>query len=213
MGATCTNPSFNLVCRSSVYRGVFSHGYWGKDKTKKKVWCLDFKSGTWTGYPDLLQGVVWPVVGCIDKSVFVVFKTNSKSKNERRGSEISLQCLQTATASPSWEFKTPLPDSVTKTSGTRAVTVAGQLYLLGGDDRLCLRYDPTADGWTILAQSPQPYRGGAALVTNNKIIICGGRKDNVGTDSIEEYDPSTNTWTLLPVKLPVPLYLHGIIRA
>ena len=185
----------------------------GSSESIKKVWCLDFKTGTWTDYPDLLQGVVLPAVGCIDKSVFVVFPTNAWRKHERRGSEISLQCLKTTTASPSWEFKSPLPDSVTNTDFTQAVTFEGQLYLLGRHDRLCLWYDPTADAWAVLAQSLQPHRGGAALVMNNKIIICGGWDDEVGTDTIEEYDPSTNTWTLLPVKLPVPLFLHGIIHA
>ena len=49
----------------------------GQEERIKKVCCLDFKSGTWTDYPDLLQGVVWPPVGCINRSVFVVFPTNS----------------------------------------------------------------------------------------------------------------------------------------
>ena len=185
----------------------------GMGESVKKVWCLNLRTGTWAHYPDLLQGVVAPTVGCIDKSIFVVFPTNQESEARRRGYEVSLQCLNTANANPSWEFKTPLPDSITDTIGTRAVTCAGQLYLLGGSARLCVRYDPTADAWTALAQSLKPHRGGAALVMNDKIIICGGYKDDVITDSIEEYDPSTNTWKLLPVKLPEPLSVHGIILA
>ena len=179
----------------------------------KNVWILDFRTRTWTDYPDLLQGVVWPAVGCIDRIVFVVSPTNRWSETGRRGSGVSLQCLNTTTANPSWEFKTSLPNCVTNTNGTSAVTCAGQLYLIGGDDRLCLRYDPTADAWTVLAQSLQPHNAGAALVMNNKIITCGGCTGDAGTDNMEEYDPSTNTWKLLPVKLPVPLYWHGIIRA
>ena len=89
------------------------------------------------------------------------------------------------------------------------MTLAGLLYVVGGDDRICVQYDPTMDAWTVLAQSLQQHFHGAALVMNDKIIICGGK--SVGTDSIEEYDPSTNTWRLLPVKLPEPLYHHGII--
>ena len=94
----------------------------------KKVWCLDFRTGTWAAYPDLLQGVVWAAVGCIDGSVFVVFPTNLESRYERRGSEISLQSLNTATVNPAWSFKAPLPDSEADTNGTQAVTFAGQLY-------------------------------------------------------------------------------------
>ena len=69
------------------------------------------------------------------------------------------------------------------------------------------------DAWTVLTQSLYPHRGGAALVMNDRIIICGGWIDDVATDGIEEYDPSTNSWRLLPVKLPVPLYGHSITLA
>ena len=175
----------------------------------KQACCLDLRKGTWTKCPDLLQGVAWPAVGCVDKSVFVIFPTSVLCKHERRGSEVSLQCFNTATSC--WSFKTPLPDSVSDTTGTKAVTLAGLLYLVGGSDRICVRYNPTIDAWTVMARSLQQHWGGAALVMNDKIIICGGEKDRAGTDGIEEYDPSTNTWRLLSVKLPESLFKHGVI--
>ena len=70
----------------------------GHDGRMKQARCLDLRTGTWRKCPDLLQGVVYPAVGCADKSVFVIFPTNNGSQHERRVSEVSLQCFNTTTS-------------------------------------------------------------------------------------------------------------------
>ena len=54
-----------------------------------------------------------------------------------------------------------------------------------------------------------------AVVVNGKIILSGGTTFDykVFQDIIEEYDPSTNSWRQLSVKLPQPLYDHCMILA
>ena len=184
-------------------------GGWGD--RKKKVVSLDFKNMIWRTCPDMLQGMVFPVLGCIKATIFVILNTRVTNKDERRGSEISLQCYNTETSI--WCFKAPLPDGVTNTNGARTVTIKDLLYVAGGEGKICTSYNPTLDTWTILSPTLKPHWGGAALVRNNKFVICGGREDNLGSDSIEEFDPATNTWHLLPVKLPAKLREHGIIIA
>ena len=202
--ATC---GAGAVCVAGALLMVL--GGW-EDKKKKAV-SLDLKTMTWRTCPDMLQGLVFPIVGCIKANVYVILKTNAANKNERRGSEISLQCYNTETSI--WNFKAPLPDGVTSTWGAYAVTIKDLLYVVGGDGMICTSYNPALDTWTILSPTLEPHCDGAALVRNGKIVICGGGKDYSGSDDIEEFDPTTNTWRLLPVKLPAKLNEHGIIMA
>ena len=178
---------------------------------KKQAMSLNLKNMIWKTCPDMLQGVVWPIVGCIKANVYVILPTSTFNKDERRGSEISLQCYNTETSV--WSFKAPLPDSVKKTAGARSATIKDLLYVAGGVGKICTSYNPTLNTWTILSPTLEPHMSGAVLVRNNKIVICGGAKDNLGSDDIEEFDPATNTWSLLPGKLPAKLHEHGIIKA
>ena len=184
-------------------------GGWGD--RKNKALSLDLKTMIWKTCPDMLLGIVWPIVGCIKANVYVILNTSSANEDERRGSEISLQCYNTERSI--WCFKAPLPDGVTNTVGAHAVTIKDLLYVAGGHGKICTSYNPALDTWTILSPTLEPHCNGAALVRNNKIVICGGVESISRSDSIEEFDPATNTWRLLPVKLPAKLNEHGIIMA
>ena len=131
------------------------------------------------------------------------------NKETRKGDEISVQCYDTTTST--WTFKSPLPTSIRNTAGAQAVTIGGQLYLVGGAGPVCARYDPKSDNWTVLASPQFPHFFGAAVVLNDKILLSGGKEDDKGQDSIEEYDPDTNIWRVLPMKLPIGLYKHCMI--
>ena len=184
----------------------------GGEDNSKKVYCFDMNRRKWNCLPDMLQGMRWPIVGYVNKCIFVVFYRCPENEVEQRGSEISLQCFDTITQR--WSFKAPLPDSVKSTSDaySQAVTLGGSLYVTGTEEKICLKYDTDQDKWTVLAQSLEVHCLGALVMLNNKILLCGGvDKDGAATDIIEEYDPSTNTWRLLPVKLPKPLFQHTII--
>ncbi|HTE00407.1 MAG TPA: kelch repeat-containing protein [Mucilaginibacter sp.] len=64
-------------------------------------------------------------------------------------------------------------------------------------------YDTQSDKWEQLAGLPEDRRrGGAGATTHNGklYIVCGIKHGhNSGTNSLfDEYDPKTNTWTILP---------------
>ena len=206
-----------VLCTSAVYvqDAMLVMFMGGEEENKKKVYGFDLNNETWTTLPDMLQGIFSPIVACIKHFVYVTFSTYPENEEERRGSEISLQCFDATTAT--WSFKAPLPNNLTEMRGAKAVTLEGLLYVIGGYGNVCLRYKPDEDTWTVLAPPLQTHGYGAALALNKRIILCGGmNRPNdkwESSDSIEEYDPSTNTWKLLPVKLPKPLYLHAIIQA
>src|SRR5436309_1688131 len=85
-------------------------------------------------------------------------------------------------------------------------------------------YDPSKDTWKALA--PMPIKRGAAVAATfgDKIYVIGGvttqpwAKDNFlnfttpqrGLGTVQEYDPATNSWTILP---PMVLARHGVASA
>ena len=180
----------------------------GLDSHKDKMHCLDLSTKTWSTCPDLLQGLVWRVVGCVEKCIYVVFTT--QSGNQPWGNDITLQCFDTITSS--WSWKSSLPDGITETSGASTVTVGHQLYVIGGYGDICLSYDSTSDNWTILSPPSKRHAHGAGMYLKNIIILCGGRNEYKNEcDDIESYDVTTDKWEVLPFKLPKPLWTQYII--
>ena len=78
-------------------------------------------------------------------------------------------------------------------------------------------YDPETDIYTQKADAPYETRWGTCALVNNKIYVIGGYKYGGGftTNYNEEYDPSSDSWTL---KTPLPIYnppfpgLYGTTR-
>lgn len=99
-------------------------------------------------------------------------------------------------------------------------TLQGKLYIFGGEighdtyhrqQTDASVYDPASDSWTTLAAMPigKSHAESSTFVLNGRVVIAGGQIDNFqATDSILEYDPTTNTWAHLP---PLPKALEGVI--
>ena len=185
----------------------------GGKNSNKKMYCFDMNTKIWSALPDMLQGMQWPIIGCINRCMYVIFSTFTYNEAERKGSEISFQCFDITTQT--WCFKAPLPDRVKETyeACVHVVTLAGSLYVYIGMEKISLRYDPDPDSWTVLAQSLEVHRYGAMCTVGKMIILSGGEDINEkASDSMEEYDPSNDTWRLLlPVKLPIRLSEHILI--
>jgi N-acetylneuraminic acid mutarotase len=88
-------------------------------------------------------------------------------------------------------------------SGSSAV-IGGQVYIAGGiigstTTNQVARYDPATNTWTSLAAMPQGRNHTAAATDGSKFYIFGGRDGpNVvanGFNTVQIYDPATNTWT------------------
>lgn len=57
------------------------------------------------------------------------------------------------------------------------------------------------DSWIPLEPMPTIRRNLGVAVVNGKIYAIGGKQDNWGLSTNEEYDPATKTWT---TKTPMP---------
>jgi N-acetylneuraminic acid mutarotase len=96
-----------------------------------------------------------------------------------------------------WTLKSPMP--VKKALHTAHV-IDNKIYVFGGayrgvnngeEETTLLAYDPAADSWEDLGDTP-PLDAAATCMANGKIYTFGGCGNFNAT---YEYDPSTNTWT------------------
>ncbi len=88
--------------------------------------------------------------------------------------------------------------------------VNGKIYAFGGcssnsskvyELNTAEQYDPETDTWTFIEPMNLGRHYHKSVVLNNKIYIIGGQTSNSGntgyvdSNRVDEYDPSTNTWT------------------
>jgi len=130
-------------------------------------------------------------------------------------------------ATGSWIVKSPMPTARYYHS---ASVVNNRIYAIGGytwDNTISKsldvneEYDPNADTWTTRSPMPTDRYVAGVGVLNNKIYVIGGYHyyydsdtypDNYEyyvTDTNEEYDPATGSWT---TKSPMPTarYYHTV---
>ncbi len=108
-------------------------------------------------------------------------------------------------ASDTWTKKADLP---TLRSHVATQVVDGKIYAIGGWDRRgsidtvfssVAVYDPAADTWTKKADMPTARWNAASGVVNGKIYVVGGivaqgGEDRQNLQTVEVYDPETDTW-------------------
>jgi N-acetylneuraminic acid mutarotase len=114
-------------------------------------------------------------------------------------------------ATATWTQKASMPTA--RSSGATAV-VDGRIYVTGGrppHGHDFAVYDPAMDSWTVLSNLPTQRNHLAAGALNGKVYVVGGRfGGGVGsemTDTVEVYDPASDTWSLAA---PLPSRRAGI---
>ncbi len=177
---------------------------------------LDLSTGVWARLPRMLQAVYRPIVCLLDRTVLVLFNDTKYNAAAMRAGVRTLQALPCDGRGGAWGERRPLPDSVGRTYGASAAACGGRMYVVGGPDRLCERYDPTTDSWTHLTPPPRVHFDGAvAAMAGGRLVLAGGDEnptgDWAGGDTVDEYDVHTDTWTTAPYRLPVKVYLHGLV--
>jgi N-acetylneuraminic acid mutarotase len=114
-----------------------------------------------------------------------------------------------------------LPDMIFEHTNGNAVSLNNRIYLIGGAVELYRNkyesyievydiegksemFDPVTDSFTVLKDMPYPVASHSSVVYNNKILVFGGdtanfiyASTNYGSNIIQEYDPSTDTWRVM----------------
>lgn len=95
----------------------------------------------------------------------------------------------------SWSALAPLPEALSRCSGG---VINGKFYIVGGfylangsiTDKL-YEYDPASNSWFSKASMPTARFFAGAGVICGQLYVAGG-----GTDSLEVYNPITDTWSI-----------------
>lgn len=136
------------------------------------------------------------------------------------GWDTNLNTLNTMEAyNPSTNSWTSKQAMNTARYGAAAATLNGKIYVAGGFNGAHLNtleeYDPSTNTWTT-KQGMDTARSYFGLVAfNNKLYAIGGltkiNNSGVVLGSVEEYNPSTNTWTYKASMIPRYHFGSGLV--
>ena len=80
-----------VAAATAVCKGVKVYVIGGAGSHRRKMDCLDITAMTWSTCPDLLQGLMYPIAGCVRDCICVIFTTHSDNEITAQG--ITLQCF------------------------------------------------------------------------------------------------------------------------
>ncbi len=122
-----------------------------------------------------------------------------------------------------WSVRSSMP---TARNHAAIGAVNNKIYVIGGrlgsafiftasNTNVVEEYDPATDQWGLVrARMPTERSGGAWGVYNGRILVAGGEHQDghlmAAFRALEAYDPSTNSWSELPM---MPMPRHGLAGA
>ena len=148
---------------------------------------LHLQSSQWTSLSPLPRPLQLPLLVSVSKRLFAMAGWYDHQNQSRMVYEF---------VDRAWE---PKSEMLLDCRDGAAVSFNDRVFIIGGDERRCMLYDPRTDVWVVSVQRPQfKHWVGAAALHDNKIILFGGE----GNDEIEEYDPrSDSPWSPWQLKL------------
>jgi N-acetylneuraminic acid mutarotase len=118
------------------------------------------------------------------------------------GSEGKVQIYDPATNT--WSLGADMPFAA---GSSASAVIGGQVYVAGGivgtsTTSQAARYNPATNTWSPIASMPQARNHAASATDGTKLYVFGGRGPGSGDanvvangfDTVEVYDPVTNTW-------------------
>jgi N-acetylneuraminic acid mutarotase len=114
------------------------------------------------------------------------------------GSEGRVQIYNPATNT--WSLGANMPFAA---GSSASAVINGEIFVAGGiindTTNLAAAYNPATNTWRTVASMPRGLNHTASATNGSKLYVFGGRTGgNVvsnGEDTVQVYDPATNTWT------------------
>ena len=151
---------------------------------------MDFEQKIWHKGPPLLKPVNLPKVVTCKSTMFVLSRDDC-------------DLFQLDSGKMSWLRKASLPQS---SSGCSVASSKEIFFAAGGDNNINYMYTPETDEWCRLTGPSLVERQGALICFKKKLYLFGGCRRNAQLTDVEEYDISSDKWSLAKWKLPTPLY-------
>jgi hypothetical protein len=119
-------------------------------------------------------------------------------------------------ATNTWQVNATLPTAAGMNLGIYATSLNNLIYLTGGTFGLTqssfYQYNPQTNAFTKLQDFSQPRVHTKLITYQNRIYAVGGEyfdgSNSIALSLFEVYNPSTNTWTVMPA-MPEPLSSIG----
>ncbi|MFC2037950.1 Kelch repeat-containing protein [Chloroflexota bacterium] len=179
--------------------GVSLDDWYGIVETYSTVEEYDPATDTWTIKASMPTSRGWHSASVIDGKIYIFGGSQNSGPSTDR--VLTVEVYDPAT--DTWNQKENMPG--TRASGHSSV-MAGKIYLIGGygvkyrvDE-----YDPSTDTWTAKSEIPTLRIAPSTNVLDGKIYLIGGLSSipiappTQGTDTIDVYDPVTDTWATAP---------------
>ena len=204
-------PKIGHTTAETVAACIKNHMYiFGGDSSDTVVYCLNLNTKVWSSCPNMPVGNVYPIIAAVKDKVYMIFNTIDYNEKFRTSPKVPMYCFDTSTHS--WSEMSPLPDSLKKTTNAAAVTVGEELFIVGGLERLCAKYSPKNNKWTLLKQPGFVHCRFPVVYMNEDIVLFGGDDENdMCHRNIEVYDTSKNSWVVHQLQMPVGLRRHHCI--
>lgn len=213
-------PAAPMYAGASISKG-FAYVVGGTDPTGPSsnpppvsaVEVFDLATKTWQQGPALPSAVEGPQVAA--DAVGRVYSFGGWDGNAQ-----SSQAVVDAGGGDSTAAWTPVgPGFAPRAFGAAITSQDGKIYVFGGYDpatgtpsTTAQVYDPTADSWSTMAAMPDPRSHlGATLGADGKIYAVGGYDATGPSREVDQFDPTTGTWTVLTdAALPQGTYALGV---
>ena len=170
------------------------------------VWCLNLNTKVWSACPDMPAKNTAPIIAAMREKVYMIFNAAPFSEKYRKSTDTPMCCFDTSTHS--WSDLRPLSDSLKNTAYAKAVTDGEELFLMGGEDRLCAKYSPRTIKWTLLKRPRLVHHIFSVVHLEGQIILFGGRDSETHHKNIDVYDIAKNSCELHQLQMPVALACH-----
>ena len=168
---------------------------------------FNLETREWKALPRLVQKTTSPLVATNGDCLYIIMNNSNPML------AMSMQCYDLQ--SETWQLR-KLPEELQITKGACAVMLGGELFVLGGTERVCMRYRRCHDVWVSCARPLRVHRYGAVVAVGDagsigagQIILCGGWDDTGKCQrTVEVYDVDNDKWALSDVRLPAELRSH-----
>ena len=195
----------SVVVGSAVYVVGTTDMYSSSNATN--VERLDHNDREWSSLPNVpelvtmaghTQPVTNPLVVACDRG-FYVFNNNNNSL-----------CTQFYTIGGECLTRAAMPEGCYRAA---AVMLNGHIYVVGGINRSCQRYNPATNTWQQLSRPDQGRSNAAAGVWHGRILLAKTPQGGFGTtpsNSIMQYDPAIDQWSDWQSEGPCELSHHSM---
>ncbi|ELT94187.1 hypothetical protein CAPTEDRAFT_214730 [Capitella teleta] len=173
-------PSFQIKYYSACASPggfVVSGGRSQNGFNQRECYSYDAKNGQWNTLPPMptARDNLFVLGGCNDEWVADVHEFDLTQQT--------------------WRQRFPMPDIC---KGGAAVCFNDHVYVVGGRNRSCMRFNPRTNTWPSLQRPPSRHNYGSSLVLNGNIVVFG----DLNHESIEEYSLPTDSWSKWTLKMP-----------